>query len=495
MGVTVLGRMLLIVAVLAPLAGGIVVGWRTGPEGRRLASAATVVAALSAVAAGVVVASTHPFEVTVGGRRPWLGVRADHLTVTLLGLVCAVGAIVATFSLRYLRGDPHAGRFFAAGGGLVTAMGVVATSVTAVGLVIGWVAAAAAFLVMVGYRDDLPGVADAARVTRRWFAAGDTALAAAVVIVTWRAGNVGLGAGAGARLGGWRTIVAGLVVVAALVRCGQGPAVRWLRATVAAPTPVSALLHAGFVNGGAILLVRWASVTGTSATAMAFAFVIAAATSVAATAVMGRQADVKGELVWSTGGQMGFMVAQCAVGAYGPAIVHLVGHGLYKASLFLGSGGGIRRLGGVTVAADRRLLPIRVVTTAVAALAAGAAVWWMSADRGGPLVVFVIATVGLAVWSWGAERPHLWTARWVAGVVLAAFVYGAAAGGLNAWLRPGLPHVAAGALDPWLLLAVAVAGLGVAVTARHPAMGARLRVLLIDVGAPAAAAAIRTGAA
>lgn len=491
MGVQDLGRMWLIVAVLAPLAGGMVGGGWTGPQGRRTAAAATVAAALSAVSAGVVVASTRPFQVTVGGRHPWVGIRADHLTVTLLVLVCAVGAIVMVYSLRYLRGDGRAGRFFAAAGVLVTAMAVVATSMTAIGLAVGWVSAAAAFVVMVGYRGDLPGVAASARLTQRWFAAGDAALVAAAVIVVARAGNVGLGASVGARLGEWRTVVAVLVVVAALVRCGQGPAAGWLRSTVAAPTPVSALLHAGFVNGGAILLVRWSAVTGTSALAMATAFVVAGASSVAATAIMGRQSDVKGELVWSTGGQMGFMVAQCAVGAYGPAVIHLVGHGLYKATLFLGSGGGVRRLGGVRVDGDHATSPLRLVSATTAALAAGAAVWWTSTDRGAPLVVFVIATVGAGVWSWGVERPRRWTAGWVGTVVVAAAVYGAVAAGLNTWLRPGLPAIAAGVLDPWLLLAVAGAGVVVAVASRHPRVGLRLQVSLIDVGAPGAGATLR----
>ena len=50
-------------------------------------------------------------------------------------------------------------------------------------------------------------------------------------------------------------LAAALVVIAALSRSAQVPFHRWLPATLAAPTPVSALLHAGVVNAGGVLLI------------------------------------------------------------------------------------------------------------------------------------------------------------------------------------------------------------------------------------------------
>ena len=141
-------------------------------------------------------------------------------------------------------------------------------------------------------------------------------------------------------------------MVAALARCAQGPFGPWLPGTVAAPTPVSALLHAGFVNGGGILLIRTGAIASSSAVAMVVAFAVAAATAVVATAIMAQRSDVKSELAYSTMGQMGFMVAECAVGAFGAGVVHLIGHALYKATLFLGSGAQMPRPGGVAPEAD-----------------------------------------------------------------------------------------------------------------------------------------------
>ena len=53
--------------------------------------------------------------------------------------------------------------------------------------------------------------------------------------------------------------------------------------------------------------------------------------------------DYKRQLVGSTISQMGFMLVQCALGAYSAAIVHLILHGVFKATLFLQSGSVVKR--------------------------------------------------------------------------------------------------------------------------------------------------------
>ncbi len=56
-----------------------------------------------------------------------------------------------------------------------------------------------------------------------------------------------------------------LIVVAAATRSAQVPAHGWLIGTVWAPTPVSALLHAGVVNAGGILTIRLWGLVGAAA--------------------------------------------------------------------------------------------------------------------------------------------------------------------------------------------------------------------------------------
>jgi len=204
---------------------------------------------------------------------------------------------------------------------------------------------------------------------------------------------------------------------------------QWLPSTIAAPTPVSALLHAGVVNGAGMLLVRLAPVFGASAVATHLAFAAGAVTAGYATTVMLVRTDVKGNLAWSTAGQMGFMTVQVAIGALPAALLHIVGHGMYKAALFLGAGGS------VTAHHRRRQLPAphvvaRRVRLGVALLVPAVALWVayvvfqpdLSTAARVLVTVFAWATAARAVDGWLRSAPY----GPVRAVATAAF--GAAAG-------------------------------------------------------------------
>jgi NAD(P)H-quinone oxidoreductase subunit 5 len=105
-----------------------------------------------------------------------------------------------------------------------------------------------------------------------------------------------------------------------------------------APTPVSALLHAGIVNAGAFLVIRMSPVVSYSSMALGLLAVIGLVTLALAALVMLTQTSVKVSLAWSTTAQMGFMLLECGLGLYSLAMLHLVAHSLYKAHAFLASG-------------------------------------------------------------------------------------------------------------------------------------------------------------
>ena len=499
---TVIGRMCLVGTVLAPLLGAcamtIVANRQTGA---RLSAALHWVGTALAAALVVVVALHGTVGVGVdSGRTAVAGLTANRLTVTLVVLVLGIGAVVQTFSVRYLRTDTRARRFVVGAGVLVASMAVVAASTTMVGLLVGWVAASLSFLAIVGYRPDLPGVTASARRTAAAFVVGDGALVVATVIVALVVGNVSLvGPGPLAhvahRLGGAGLVVALLIVVAALARSAQGPFGPWLPGTVSAPTPVSALLHAGFVNGGGILLIRTGAIATGSTAAMVGAFVVAAGTAVVATAVMAQRSDVKSELAYSTMGQMGFMVAECAVGAFGAGIIHLLGHALYKATLFLGSGGQMPRPGRIAPESDGAVTIERCALAAAAALASLGAVLAAPGIAGhrasGPLVILVALTSGVGAWSLWTRRNPARAVLSAGGIVVASALYGLVAAGLFDWVGPGLPATGSAVLSPWLLLAVPVGGVAAALLLHAPVVGLRLRMALIDLGAPAVRATHR----
>jgi NAD(P)H-quinone oxidoreductase subunit 5 len=104
------------------------------------------------------------------------------------------------------------------------------------------------------------------------------------------------------------------------------------------PTPVSALMHAGIINAGGFLIIRLNPLVTLSPAAMSTLALFGAFTALFASLVMLTHASVKRSLAFSTVAQMGFMMLECGLGAFGLAVLHLVAHSLYKAHAFLSSG-------------------------------------------------------------------------------------------------------------------------------------------------------------
>jgi NAD(P)H-quinone oxidoreductase subunit 5 len=129
-----------------------------------------------------------------------------------------------------------------------------------------------------------------------------------------------------------------LIAIAAMTQSAAWPFHRWLISSLNSPTPVSALMHAGLVNGGGFLLVRFAPLYATQSVLLHGLFVAGLITAVVGTFWKLLQTDIKRMLACSTMGQMGFMLMQCGMGLFTPAISHLCWHGLFKAYLFLSAG-------------------------------------------------------------------------------------------------------------------------------------------------------------
>jgi NAD(P)H-quinone oxidoreductase subunit 5 len=264
--------------------------------------------------------------------------RTDVAGAALALLIVALTVVVQSYASRHLRGDPRARSFFALSS--LAALG----STTAIAaddvvlLAVGWTLATLSTIALIASGGAGPQTRVAVRRSSMALLIGDAALWAAAVVATASTGSISLAA-LGSLDGTAATLVGALVAVAAVARAGSFPLHGWLPATAATTTPVSALLHAGFVNAGALLLLRFSAVP--SAAGPWIAGVAGAITLIVATLAMLTRADVKGRLVHSTAAQMGFLLLACALGAYGLAFVHVIGHALFKASLFLGAGSAV----------------------------------------------------------------------------------------------------------------------------------------------------------
>lgn len=137
------------------------------------------------------------------------------------------------------------------------------------------------------------------------------------------------------------TAVTLLIFIGVMCKSAQFPLHLWLPDSLYAPTPISALLHAGGINAGGFLLNRLAPLYILSPTTLHIALVVGLATAILGTGMMLVQNDIKKTLGYSTIGQMGYMIMECGLGAFSLAVFHLIAHGLFKANVFLNCGKGI----------------------------------------------------------------------------------------------------------------------------------------------------------
>ena len=133
--------------------------------------------------------------------------------------------------------------------------------------------------------------------------------------------------------------------LAVILKSAQLPLHGWLIQVMEAPTPVSALLHAGIVNLGGVLLLRLHPFLDAEPWSQFLLTASGVTTLVIAGVVMLTRVSIKVRLAWSTCAQMGFLLAECGAGLYGLALLHLIGHSLYKSYLFLSSGSVVQTYG------------------------------------------------------------------------------------------------------------------------------------------------------
>ena len=481
-----------------PLLAAVVI-WITSSTPRsaaRLAVGASAAATTGALVLLITVGIDGPVDavITNSDGAAVVGLTADRVGVILLLLTSSVGLIVQSFASRSLRGDPRATRFHALAAVLASATSLVGIAATGSGFVVAWVATSVALVALLGHKAPWPAAVRSQRLTARTFLVGDASLLAAMVLAIVTVGDidlrtVGLDALAldAESVGSLSvlTVVALLLIVAGVARSALVPLHAWLPSTLAAPTPVSALLHAGVINGAGVLLIRFAPVFASSVSAMALAFALGIATALFATAVMLVRTDVKGGLVWSTSGQMGFMVVQLGVGAFAAALFHIVGHALYKAAMFLGAGGAIsahsrqmqRPHLGRADTATLTSTAMRVVMGLLAPLGAFALALWvidphLTAAATILIVLFGTLSVGRAANGWMSATPFAagrTIAVGVGGVLVTTFGYVGGIALFEGFVADVVPYAVPAAVGPiWVVAVLAAFGTAVLAVAFTP---------------------------
>lgn len=270
---------------------------------------------------------------------------ADRLAVTVSTFVIGMGLVVVTFASRSLAAHKNSEKFFVAAMFLVSNTVSLAFSNQAWIFVVSWVGVSLSTVALIGF-DKSKESRKAAQKAFKIFLVGDLAflltLVISIVVARESFSSISqLVESLNKEIGLAHLFMVLGLLFAAFSRSAQIPLNSWLPNSVAAPTPVSALLHAGVVNGSAIIYFRWYGLTSQSALYLFIAVIIGTLSVLLGMAVARTRPDVKSGLAWTTIAQMGFMTVQFALGLIGPALVHMFMHGYFKSWLFLGSSSGL----------------------------------------------------------------------------------------------------------------------------------------------------------
>lgn len=352
--------------LLAPaplLIGAAIAFTRNGRRPRALAGlseAAALLAVAAALASAAVLVLVGPgVSPVIGLHGVGLSVRLDAVSATMLLLVTFIGWVVVRYAGTYLDGEARQGSFT---GWLCLTLASVLLLVTAGGLfqlAAAWIGTSLFLHRLLLFRPERVAAQRAARKKFITARLGDMALIGAAALLALAYGTTDIGqilAAARAGHGGALVVAAAsLLAIAAMLKSAQFPTHGWLTEVMETPTPVSALLHAGVINAGGFLLIRFADVMLLAPGVLAALVMIGGFTALFGSLVMLTQPAVKTSLAWSTVAQMGFMIFECGLALFPLALLHIVAHSLYKAHSFLASGGAVER-----VASIRRPGPVAI---------------------------------------------------------------------------------------------------------------------------------------
>jgi NADH-quinone oxidoreductase subunit L len=342
------------------------------------------------VAAVVEVASSgHAIQQTLWRWMPgaYLGgfdvpftIYVDQLTSVMILIVTGIGFLIHIYSAGYMGHDPGYYRFFAYLSLFIFMMLVLVLGDNYLVMFFGWEGVGLCSYLLIGYWFDRKSAGDAAKKAFIVNRIGDAGFLVGMFLVFTTFGTLsffgpqGIFENVGQHGEGTLTAIALLLFVGAMGKSAQVPLHVWLPDAMEGPTPVSALIHAAtMVTAGVYMTVRSQALYEAAPTAKFVVLCVGLFTAFMAATIGMTQFDIKRVMAYSTLSQLGYMVFAVGVGAYIPAIFHLMTHAFFKALLFLGAGSVIhglheeqdmRKMGGL-----KRYMPWTYWTLVAGALA------------------------------------------------------------------------------------------------------------------------------
>jgi len=310
--------------------------------------------------------------ISVGSLRVDGALMLDQLSICFVLLITGVGTLIHIYSISYMEHDENRRRFFSYLNLFIAAMLLLVLADSYLSLYVGWEGVGLASYLLIGFWNQKPAYATAAKKAFVANRVGDVGLSLAIIICFTQFGTVtfsGVKAGAPHASPAALTAIGAMLLLAAAGKSAQFPLQSWLGDAMAGPTPVSALIHAAtMVTAGVYLIARSNFIFDASSTAQLMVVCVGAITLLFGALIGTAKDDIKKALAASTMSQIGYMILATGLGpvGYAFAILHLLTHGFFKAGMFLGAGSvmhgmddevNMRRYGGLA-----KVMPITAIT-------------------------------------------------------------------------------------------------------------------------------------
>ena len=317
--------------------------------------------------------------ISVGTLNVDAGLLLDQLSIAFVLLITGVGTLIHVYSIAYMSHDRDRRRFFAYLNFFIAAMLLLVLGDSYLNLYVGWEGVGLASYLLIGFWNQKPEYATAAKKAFVANRVGDFGLSVAVMIAFANFGAVSF-IGIEEKVSGASetalTAMGLMLLLAAAGKSAQFPLQAWLGDAMAGPTPVSALIHAAtMVTAGVYLITRSNFVFDNAPTAQLAVVIVGTITLLFGAIIGMAKDDIKKALAASTMSQIGYMIMASGFGpaGYAFAIMHLLTHGFFKAGMFLGAGSvmhgmhdevNMRRYGGLA-----KFMPITSITFGLGYLA------------------------------------------------------------------------------------------------------------------------------
>nr|YP_009687562.1 NADH dehydrogenase subunit 5 [Limonia phragmitidis]QDX14944.1 NADH dehydrogenase subunit 5 [Limonia phragmitidis] len=261
----------------------------------------------------------------------------DWITLMFMSFVLLISSLVIYYSKEYMVDDLNINRFILLVLMFVLSMMLLIISPNLISILLGWDGLGLVSYCLVIYFQNVKSY-NAGMLTALSNRIGDVAL---LLAIAWML-----------NYGSWNYIfyiemmksdmemmlIGSLVVLAAMTKSAQIPFSSWLPAAMAAPTPVSALVHSStLVTAGVYLLIRFNTLLENTALGQ-FMLLISGLTMFMAGLGANFEYDLKKIIALSTLSQLGLMMSILSMGYYKLAFFHLLTHALFKALLFMCAG-------------------------------------------------------------------------------------------------------------------------------------------------------------